>query len=67
MIHPLKAGRQILLINSIRMPITVPSTRRFNDHLLNEQMPPMPTVDGALTVHPTLYMAPWSRYHDVTL
>ena len=67
MIHPLNAGRQFLLINSIRMPVTVPSTHGFNDHLLNEQMPPVPTADGALTVHPTLYMAPRSRYHDVTL
>ena len=38
MIHPLNAGRQFLLINSIRMPITVPDTHGFNDHLLNEQI-----------------------------
>ena len=67
MIHPLNAGRQFLLINSIRMPITVPGTHGFNDHLLNERVPSIPTADGALTGHPTLYMVPQNRYCNVTL
>ena len=53
MIHPLNAGRQFLLINSIRMPITVPDTHGFNDHLLNEQINAFHANSGWSTQSPS--------------
>ena len=65
MIHPLNAGRQFLLINSIRMSITVPGTHGFNDHLLNEHINAFHANSGWSTQ--SIQPSTWSHRTDIMM